>query len=302
MSSFSILVDTNTDLLQEYIDEHGIMYIPIAFIVDGVTHNKGNWEEISAVDYYNALRKGSEAGTMLANLESFVEIFTDFAKQGKSLVTITLSSGLSGTYQNGAAALMEVKSIYPDCDIHVIDSINAAGGAGVLASLAVDKRAEGLSASETAAFLEEKKHSVLALFTVDDLMHLHRGGRLSKVQAIAGSLIGIKPMLNVAPDGTLKLKDRVRGRKTSITTLFEQMKRTLDPNKKLGKVIISHSDCEADAETLAEMIRKAYNAPHVIVAMMGPIIGTHVGPGAVALFFESDMTRNEYEKKFYPNS
>jgi DegV family protein with EDD domain len=300
MSSFSILVDTNTDIPQEYIDKHDIMIIPIAFHLDEVMHNSGDWKEISATEFYNALRKGSTAGTALANQEAFVEIFTDFATQGKQLLVITLSSELSGTYQNAALACEDVKSRFPDCDIHVVDSISAAGGAGILTALAIDKREEGLTAAETAKWLEEKKHSCLAVFTVDDLMYLHRGGRLSKLSAIAGSIIGIKPLLNVAPDGSLRLKDRARGRSTAISTLFSQMQRTLNPDTKLNRVFISHSDCYDDAEKLAEIIRNGCEVREVIVEMMGPIIGTHVGPGAIALFYESDMTRVEYEKKFYP--
>ena len=299
MSTFSILVDTNTDLPTEYYEKHNIMIIPIAFHLDGKMHSSGDWKEITPQEFYAALRKGSTAGTALANQEGFAAIFTQFAEQGKSLLVITLSSELSGTYQNAVLALADLKDKYPDADIHVVDGINAAGGSGILTSLAVDKREEGLTAEETALWLEEKKHSCLALFTVDDLMHLHRGGRLSKLSAIAGSIIGIKPLLNVAPDGSLKLKDKARGRSTAISTLFSQMQRSLDPEKKLGKVIISHTDCAEDAEKLADMIRNGYDPDELIVTMMGPIIGTHVGPAAIALFYEAHMTREEYENKFY---
>ena len=299
MSSFTILVDTNTDLPQEYIDKYAIEYIPIPFNLDGTQHSGGRWQEISDRDFYNALRNGSSAGTALTNPDAFVTIFTQYASRNESLLLITLSSGLSGTYQNSVIALEDVKSQYPDCDIYSLDSINAAGGAGIVTMLAVQKREEGLSVSETAAWLEENKLNCISLFTVDDLMYLHRGGRLSKLSAVAGSIIGIKPLLNVAPDGTLKLKDKARGRKGSITTLFNQMKRSLDNNAKLDSVIISHSDCREDAQTLADIIKSSFDVKEVIVTMMGPVIGAHVGPGCVALFFVSGMNRNEYEAKFY---
>ena len=299
MSSFTILIDTNSDLPQAFIDEHSIETIPIPFHIDGVQHDGGRWQEISDKGFYNALRDGSAAGTALINPDSYVSIFTEYATKGQPLLTITLSSGLSGTYQNSVIALEDIKNKYPECEIYTVDSINAAGGAGLLAALAVKKRAEGLSAGETAAWLEIKKKSCLALFTVDDLMYLHRGGRLSKLSAVAGSIIGIKPLLNVAPDGTLKLKDKARGRKNSLTTLFKQMKRSLNPGTRLDTVIISHSDCYEDAETLAGMIRSSLSVNEVIVTMMGPVIGAHVGPGCVALFYEADMPREEYERRFY---
>ena len=299
MGSFTILVDTNTDLPVEYFDEHDIQTIPIPFNLDGVQHSGGRWQEISDTEFYASLSNGSSAGTALINPESYVDLFTQYAKEGKSLLVITLSSGLSGTYQNSVIALDDVKSKYPDCDIHTVDSVNAAGGAGIVCMLAVAKRSEGLSAGDTAAFLEGKKQSCLSLFTVDDLMYLHRGGRLSKLSAVAGSIMGIKPLLNVAPDGTLKLKDKVRGRKGALSTLFKQMQRSLNPDTKLGTVIISHSDCYEDAESLADMIRMSYEVEELIVTMMGPVIGAHVGPGCVALFYEGDMSREEYEAKFY---
>ena len=299
MSSFTILVDTNTDLPQEYIDEHEIEFIAIPFNIDGVQHSGGRWQEITDEAYYDSLRKGSSAGTALINPEAYVSVFKEYASQGKALLVITLSSGLSGTYQNSLIALEDVRSQYPDCQIYTVDSSNAAGGAGVVTILAVNKRKEGLTAAETAAWLDEKKQSCLSLFTVDDLMYLHRGGRLSKLSAVAGSIIGIKPLLNVAPDGTLKLKDKARGRKGSLIMLFKQMKRSLNIDTKLNTVIISHSDCYEDAESLADMIRSSYEVDEVIVTMMGPVIGAHVGPGCVALFYEADMTREEYESKFY---
>ena len=299
MSSFTILIDTNSDLPQEYIDRHNLSVVPIPFHLDGEQHAGGRWQEISDKDFYNALRDGGVAGTTLINPETFVDVFTEYASKGKSLLVLTLSSGLSGTYQNSVIALQEVREKYPDCDIHSVDSINAAGGAGLVAVLAVNKRSEGLSASETAAWLEENKHSCISLFTVDDLMYLHRGGRLSKLSAVAGSIIGIKPLLNVAPDGTLKLKDKVRGRKGALETLFSQMKRSLDTDASLDTIIISHSDCRDDAETLANMIRSSITVREILIEMMGPVIGAHVGPGCIALFFEGSMTREEYEGKYY---
>jgi len=299
MSKFTIMVDTSYDLPQEYIDEHELKIIPIPFHLNGVTHENGRWQEISDVEFYKTLADGGSAGTTLINPETFTQAFTEFAKNGEEVLVILLSSGLSGTAQNGVLALNDVKETYPDCKIYVVDGLNAAGGTGLVTALAVKKRAEGLSAEETAKWLEEKRHSCFSLFTVDDLMYLHRGGRLSKLQAVAGSIIGIKPLLNVHPDGTLKLKDKARGRKSALETLVSQMERTLHPDTKLDTIIISHSNCLEDAEKVAEMIKAKREVKEVFLVMMGPVIGAHVGPGCIALFYEADMDRPTYEDKFY---
>jgi len=299
MSKFTILVDTSYDLPQEYIDENELKIIPIPFHLNGVTHEDGRWKDISDADFYKSLAEGGTAGTTLINPETFKEAFTEYAKKGEEVLVILLSSGLSGTAQNAVIALNEVKEEYPECRISVVDGMNAAGGTGLVTVLAVNKRAEGLSAEETAKWLDEKKHSCLSLFTVDDLMYLHRGGRLSKLQAVAGSIIGIKPLLNVHPDGTLKLKDKARGRKAALETLVSQMKRALNPGTKLDTVVISHSNCKEDAEKVAAMVRETAEPNEIFVVMMGPVIGAHVGPGCIALFFEADMDRPQYEAAFY---
>ena len=299
MSSFAIMTDTNSDLPQEYIDEHGIMVIPIPFHLNGVQHSDGRWQDISDKEFYAALSAGSASGTAQINPEAYSQVFSQFASRGESLLIVLLSSGLSPSYHNAVVALDEVKEQHPDCDIHIVDSLNAAGGAALITMLAVKKRAESLSAGEAAAWLDENKHSCLSLFTVNDLMYLHRGGRLSKLQAVAGSIIGIKPLLNVAPDGTLKLKDKARGRNAALRTLATQFMRSLNPGASLDTVIISHSDCLEDAETLVKEIKALVNIRDIYIVMMGPVIGTHVGPGCIALFFQADMKRSEYEAKYY---
>jgi DegV family protein with EDD domain len=299
MSKFSIVIDTSCDISTEYLEKHGIKSIPIPFHLDGVEYEDGRWEKVSDTQFYDALAKGSIAGTTLANLETFKELFTDYAERGEELLIILLSSGLSGTYENAVAALEEVKETYPDCKIFVLDSRNAAGGVGMVLIQAVNKRAEGATLEETGKWLEKRRHSCLSLFTVDDLMYLHRGGRLSKLQAVAGSIIGIKPLLNVHPDGTLKLKDKARGRRTALEKLAGQMKRSLNEDTVVKTVVISHSNCLEDAETLLEIVKENTEVEEVFIEMMGPVIGAHVGPGCIALFFVADMNREEYEAKFY---
>ena len=300
MSTFTIMYDTGCDMPQDYVEKHDLKIIPLPFHLNDEQYPEGGWQKITGEEFYAALRNGGVAGTALVNPDQWAKVFTEYAERGESLVVIPLSSGLSGTAQNSVIALNEVKETYPDCDIHTVDSINATSGIGVLIVKAVKMRAEGKSAAETAAVLSELRHSCFALFTVDDLMFLHRGGRVSKLQAIAGSIIGIKPLLNVSPEGTLKLKDKALGRKASLEALFNQMKRSLAPDtKKFDTVLIGHGDCIADANLLADLIKAEFEVGEFHIVMIGPIVGAHSGPGTIALFFEADMTRDEYEAKFY---
>ncbi|MCL2842778.1 MAG: metalloregulator ArsR/SmtB family transcription factor [Oscillospiraceae bacterium] len=298
MKPFTIVVDTSCDLPSEYIKEYGIETIPIPFTLNGEEHSMGYWQNISDKEFYDTLRNGGKASTTLINPDSFLESFTKHAKQGQDVLYIILSSALSGTYQSALIALEQVKETYPDCNICLVDSVGATSINGLLAMLAVKKREEGLSAEETAAWLEEKKHSLIGLFTVDDLMYLHRGGRLSKLSAIGGSILSIKPVLNIQPDGSLSLKDKVRGRASALKLMISQLKRSLHPDTALDTVLIPHTDCEDDARKLAEMIQAEVQVRQVLIMTMGPVIGAHVGPGAIAVVFEADMTREEHEEEF----
>ena len=299
MNSFKIMVDTSSDISQEFLKEHDIETLPITFEIDGTPHNQGYWQEISGIDFYDALRAGAVAKTAQVNPDTFSKIFFEYAKNKKDLLFLILSGALSATFQSAQIALAEVKEEYPDCNIYIVDSISATVGIWLLASLVVQKRSSGLSAKEVAEWLEEKKNSCFGFFTVDDLMYLHRGGRLSKVQAIAGSVLKVKPLLSIVPDGSLAVKGKARGRKAALEALTGQIKRSLNPDTVSDTIYIGHSDCTEDAETFAEMIRNAVNVKKVEVMLMGPVIGAHVGPGAIVVLFEADMTRNIYEEKFY---
>jgi len=286
-------------LPQEYLKEHGIKVIPIPFTLDGIEHKMGYWQNVSDKEFYGALRNGGTAKTSLINPDSFLESYTDYAKQDKDALYIILSSGLSGTYQSSLIALGQVKEAYPNCNIYPVDSIGATSINGLLVMLAVKKREEGFSAEETATWLEEKKHSLIGIFTVNDLMYLQRGGRLSKLSAIGGSLLSIKPVLNIQPDGTLALKNKVRGRAAALKMMVSQLKRSIAPDTVLDTVLIPHTDCVDDANKLSELIKSEVNVHQIIIMTMGPVIGAHVGPGAIAIVFEADMSRAEYEKRFY---
>jgi len=302
LERFTIVVDTSSDLTPEFIKEHGIEVMPMPFILDGVEHSGGYWQDISGKEFYDALRNGSVANTSQINLNAFVETFTEFAEKGKDVIYLILSANLSATYQNSQIALADVKEKYPDCNIFPIDSISATAVGTLLTMLAVKKRSEGLSAQEAAQWLENKKHSLFGVFTVDDLMYLYRGGRVSKLAAVGGSLLGIKPILGINPDGSLGLKEKAYGRDASLKLLISQLERSVEPGTVLDTVLIPHTDCEEDALKLAGMVKEKFEVRQLEIILMGPVIGAHVGPGTVALVYEADMTRDKFENKFYKKS
>ena len=299
MNTFTIVVDSNCDLPRDYPEKHGIEVMPMPFELDGKPHDGGYWQEITGADFYDALRNGSIAKTSQINPETFITIFAEYIKQGRQALFLLLSSGLSNTYASAQTALLEIKETNPDCGIHIVDTISATVGHGMLAMLAVKKRDEGLSVAETAVWLEEKKNRCIGVFTVDDLMYLHRGGRLSKLSAVAGQVLGIKPVLNLAPDGTLALKDKARKKKGAMEMMVSQLKRSINPDTELDTVYIAHTDCPEDARTFEEMVRNSVNVRQIVNMLMGPVIGAHLGPGSLVLVFESDMDRDEYESRFY---
>ena len=299
VKSFTIVVDTSCDLTPEYIKENDIKVMPIPFVLDGKEHEEGYWQKITGKEFYDALRNGGTAKTSQINPDAFVSSYTEYAKRDEDVLYIILSGGLSATYQSSQIALSDIEEIFPDSNIYPIDSISATVVSTLLTYMAVEKRNSGCNAAETAAWLEEKKNYLFGVFTVDDLMYLHRGGRLSKLSAVGGSLLGIKPVLGINPDGTLGLKEKVRGRDAALKFLVSQMEKCVAPGKVIDRLLIPHTDCEEDAQKLANLVREKYDIRQLDIMMMGPVIGAHVGPGTVALVFEADITRGEFEEKYY---
>ena len=299
MRTFDVMVDSSCDLPEEYIKANDIKVMPMPFTLNGKEFSDGYWDVISGKEYYDAMRTGGVAATSQVNPDVFLKKFKEYAEQDKELLVVALSGGLSGTYQSGVTALEELKETHPDCKIYVVNSLTATIGHGLTVMMAIKKGEEGASAAEAAEWIAQKTKNVFSFFTVDDLMYLHRGGRLSKMSAMAGSLLGFKPILNVKSDGTLILREKARGRKTSLETLVTHMKRCVKPGDKMDTVVISHGDCEQDAEWLAARVRESFDVRDVVVMLMGPVISAHVGPGVIAMFFEGDMLRTEYEEKYY---
>lgn len=279
MNQFFISTDTGADLPKAYCQEHGISVLPLPVNLDGNTYN-----DMDAMEFYEKLRGGAMPTTSAANLEDTLTLFRSILSQGHDLLHIAFSSGLSSTAGTAILAAQQIQAEFPDRTLVVVDSLCASLGQGFLIHQAVKLRAQGVSCEETGRRIEDMKLHVVHNFTVDDLNHLHRGGRVSKATAVVGTLINIKPVLHVDDEGHLVAVGKARGRKASIQALVTRMEQQIVGFEN-QEVFISHGDCPADAEYLASLIREKFGIDNIMIDYIGPTIGTHSGPGTLAVFF-----------------
>ena len=287
MSEFVITTESNCDLPKSYVEEHQIGVIPHYYTVDEEMY--GEDKELTNKEFYDAMRAKKKAATMASNPAVILDRFTEYAKEGKDILHISFSSALSCGYNNIVNGANEVLEEYPDRKIIVIDTLSASMCEGMMIMKAVEMRAEGKSIEETAEWIREHVASLCAVFTVDDLDYLYRGGRLSKSSAVLGSMINIKPILHINEEGKLVPISKVRGRKKSLTTLVDLME------SKVGSyrdhqimVTVVHGDCEDEANVLADMIKERLGYQEVMLAPIGPSIGAHSGPGTIGIMFMGD--------------
>ncbi|MCL1819831.1 MAG: DegV family protein [Oscillospiraceae bacterium] len=295
MRAFELLTDSSCDLPREIVEEFGITMLPMSFTLGGQTYHEDYWASITPDEFYTRVKSGEKSMTTLFNREAFVKVFSDIAQKGRDIVLVCLSGNISGTYENAVGAAEDVAKSFPERRVRVVDSINATIGHGLLVLNAALKGDDGMNADETADYLEEVKHKTYAFFTVDDLMFLHAGGRLSKFSAIAGSMLGVKPVLWVDTEGSLKVSDKKRGRKASLEWLVECMAKCSDTSKKHKFVTIAHGNCKEDGEYVKKLVEERFDTERVILTMLGAVIGSHSGPGTLAMFFEGDIVRTEFE-------
>ncbi len=282
MRDYVIFTDSSCDLPREQVAEYGIKVLSLEVNIENVGSFLNH--EIDEKQFYEYLRDKRSVKTSAANLERFTEAFEEIAKEGKDILYIGFSSGLSATYTAGKNAAEEVMEKYPDCRILTVDSLCASLGQGLLVKLAVDKKKEGADLDALAAYVEETKWHLCHWFTVDDLFFLKRGGRVSAATAVMGTVLQIKPVMHVDNEGHLINMAKARGRDASVKALFEKMKETaIDPANQT--VFICHGDCIDDANKLAEMIKAEFGVKEVLIGYTGPVIGAHSGPGTLALFF-----------------
>ncbi len=285
MSDYRIITDACSDLLPNLVKELDIMVIPMEVtMTDGrVFNHHYDYREMSAKDFYDVIRSGVMASTSQITPQKYIEYFTPVLENGEDLIYIALSGGLSQTYSSSVVAVGELREKYPDRKIYTFDSLAGAGGQGLITVEAARKRKSGSGIDETADWLRENILRMASLWTVDDLFHLKRGGRVKAGAAIIGTALSIKPYGVIEEDGTLPMVGKCRGKKSSLHKLFEMMSRLQsDPE---GEAMICHCDAADDANSLKNLILEAYPKKKVYSVNVGPVIGAHLGPGAVTLFF-----------------
>lgn len=285
MSKFKIITDSSCDLTAELAEQLELDVLCLSVLAeDKVYKNYLDGREISPTDYYNMLRSGLMAKTAAANIEDFNDIFKKWLDDGYDVIYLGFSSALSGTFNTGKIVADEMSEKYPERKIYCVDTLAASLGQGMLVYYAANMQKSGASIDEVRDWVEENKLSQAHLFTVNDLHHLQRGGRVSKTTAIIGSALGVKPLMHCDNEGKLVKTGVVRGRQASLDSLVKRMKETII-NPEGQTVFISHGDCIDDAEYVKSEILKALPVKEVIINFVGPVIGTHSGPGTMALFF-----------------
>ncbi len=284
---FQIITDSTADLPAEYLQEHQIKCMPISYILDGITY--GGERELGWKEFYAMMRnEGKMPTTSQLNPAEIKKYLEESAEGAQQILYLAFSSGLSGTCGNAKLAAVEVMEERPGIRIIVVDSLCASMGEGLFVHKAVKMRDEGKSMEETARWLEAHVQNFVHVFTVDDLHHLYRGGRVSKAAAVLGTMISIKPKLHVDDEGHLILIGKVRGRKKSLSALVDYMEEKMgswaEENRE-DMVFISHGDALEDAEYVRDQIKERLGCEHFMINHIGPTIGAHSGPGTIALFF-----------------
>lgn len=285
LKDFVIMTDSSCDLPASLAEKMELAVLPLSVYVEDIKYNNYLDErEISFHTIYDKLRTKCPAKTSAVNMAEFIELMEPILQAGKDLLYIGFSSGLSGTYNAGAAAAKELADKYPDSKIYTVDSLCASLGQGLLIYHAWQEKQKGRTIEEVRDFTEQTKLHLCHWFTIDDLMFLKRGGRISSSTAILGSMLNIKPVMHVDNAGHLINVSKARGRKASIRALADEAgKRGID--LKNQTIFISHGDCVEEANYLADIMRDRFGVKEVLVNYVGPVIGAHSGPGTIALFF-----------------
>lgn len=282
-----IVTDSAIDMPKSWIDQQEqLRILNLSYLMDDISYvSDGTDESIRAI--YDAMREGKLLKTSQVTPEMWETCFRELLQAGHDVLTIAFSSGLSGTCSAAFMAAEEVRADYPDRKLYVIDSLQASAGEGLMVYYALENRAKGMSIDENAAWIEKNVQNFIAWFTVNDLMHLHRGGRVSAASAIVGSLVRIKPIMRVDENGKLAVYEKCPGRKRSIRVLADKIKADIvHPENQI--ITISHGDCAEEAQQLADLLKESLPVKDVRISFVGSVIGAHTGPGVIAVFCMGD--------------
>ena len=283
--NYKLFSDSTCDLSKEILDTMDVFLFDLAFEVDGKSYIGG---QMTLPAFYDAMRRGAMTKTSQVSPQTYEEEFEKCIKEGYNILHLGFSSGLSGSFQAACIARDNLIEKYPDAKIMLVDSLCASTGQGLLLIKADRLRREGMGLEELAAWLEENKLHTCHVFTVDDLEYLRRGGRVSRTAAVAGTLLGIKPVLHVDNEGHLIPLGKIRGRKQSLNKLIDMIKERCGDWDN-SEVCICHGDCIEDAKYCADKMRELFGKKiKVNICYTGAVIGAHSGPGTIALFFMGD--------------
>ena len=285
MSDYRIMTESTADLTPELIQTLDVTVIPMEFIIDGQSYlNYPDEHDMTHRKFYELLRAGKTSTTSQIGTGRFIELFEPVLQSGSDLLYIGFSSGLSGTFACAQAAVEELAKKYPDRRIFAVDSLAASLGEGLLVYNAVMQKRAGLNIGELAAWVTANRNHLCHWFTVDDLNHLKRGGRISPTAALFGTMLGIKPVLHVDDEGHLIPVEKVRGHRQSLDALLSHMEKTI-VNPQDQMIFISHADSPEGAQYVAKQVRAKFKPKDVSIGYIGPVIGAHAGAGTVALFY-----------------
>lgn len=285
MGNYIITTDTTADLPESYICENNLGILSLSYTIDGETYDRS--KELPVKNFYDKMRAGSLPTTSQVNPENAKQFFLEMMqKHNADILHIAFSSALSGSYNSTCIGAEELMEEHPQHKVIVLDSLCASLGEGLFVHRALENQKKGMSLEENIKWLEEHKAYLVQHFTVDDLFHLHRGGRVSKTAAILGTMINLKPVLHVDSEGRLTALSKVRGRKKSLMTLVDNMEKQMGSYQNENEIVfISHGDCIEDAQYVANLIEQRFGIKNFLINHVGPTIGAHSGPGTVALFY-----------------
>ena len=283
MSDYVIFTDSCCDVSPELLAKWGVPYANMTFSFDG-EDKEYIGTDISNHDFYDRMRQGAHARTSAINADTFARAFTPILEEGKDILYVAFSSGLSTTVNSAHMAADDLKESYPDRKIVIVDTLAASAGGGLMVYMAIAKKNQGATIEENAAYMESLVPQHCIWFTVDDLEYLKRGGRVSPLVAFAGGVLGIKPILQMDGEGHLVKVSTARGRKKAIEALAEKYAE-LSYEEKNTPIFISHAEAENDAKQLADILKQRHGAEVTLITEIGPVIGSHAGPGTIALFF-----------------
>ena len=285
MNDYTIITDSSCDLPDSLVKELELEVLPLAFIMDGKTYrNYPDNREMSPKDFYNKEREGVMATTNAVNVGEASDAIESVLKQGRDVLVLAFSSGLSTTCNSFQIAAGDLAEQYPDRKIFVVDTLCASLGQGMFVYQAAKLRQAGKSMEEVRDWAEQNKLRQCHWFTVNDLFFLKKGGRVSAATAVVGTMLQIKPVMHVDNEGHLIKVDTARGRKASLNALVDKVGE-LAENPAAQTMFISNSDCAEEAQYVADQIKAKYGTEEIIINSIGPVIGAHTGPGCVALFF-----------------